>query len=211
MEPKEFYWPFSTFYSSITRFMKPGYYDIANRMAISNSVESILDLGGGDARLAIALSEMYPQLKKIVSADISENMTRHAQARICRAGLSPIISASRQDVHKLTFDDGEFNAVVSFGALHHWKQPGQALTEAYRVLKPGGTICIIDGYGRPSLSKINKAVKRFGGSIVTSIAYWCGSKDILHHHQISRIISGVSLPNIELIFDDLLATIRCTK
>jgi len=180
-------------------------------MKIPDSMESLLDLGGGDARLAIVLTEKFPRLKRIVSVDISEDMTRRAKFRISQAGLSSIISASRQDVHKLTFDDGEFDAVVSFGALHHWKRPDIALAEAYRVLKPGCTICVIDGYGRPSLSKIHKAVKSFGGSFAACIAYWCGSKDVLHQNQISRIISDACLPNIELTFDDFLATIRCTK
>ena len=211
MEPKEFHWPFSIVYSSLTRFMIPGYHDIATRMKIPDSMESLLDLGGGDARLAIVLAEKYPRLKRIVSADISEDMTRRAQYRISHAGLSSIISASRQDVHELTLDDGEFDAVVSFGALHHWKRPGLALAEAYRVLRPGCKMCIIDGYGRPSLSEIHKAVKRFGGSFAACIAYWCGSKDVLHQNQISRIISDARLPNIELTFDDFLATIRCTK
>ena len=211
MEPKEFHWPFSLIYSSITRFMKPAYYDIASRMKISETTESLLDMGGGDARLSIALAQMYPQLKRIVSVDISEDMTRRAQSRISHAGLSSIISASCQDVHKLTFNDSEFEAVVSFGALHHWKQSNIVFAEAYRVLKPGCKICVIDGYGRPSLSQIHKVVKHFGCSFASSIAYWCGSRDVLHRDQISHIVSDICLPEIKLSFDELLTTIQCIK
>lgn len=191
--------------------MKPAYYDLAYRMKVSQTAKSLLDIGGGDARLSIALAETYPQLKKIVSADISEDMTRRAQRRISQAGLSSIITASRQDAHGLTFDGGEFDTVVSFGALHHWKQPDAVFAEAYRVVKPGGKICIIDGYGRPSVKQIHSAVSRFGCSLVSSMLYWLGSKDVLHGDQIAHIVSGSRLPNTTLEFEELLATIECTK
>ena len=57
MEPREFHWPFSLFYSSLTRFMQAGYRDLAERMEISDQAASLLDLGGGDGRLAIVIAQ----------------------------------------------------------------------------------------------------------------------------------------------------------
>ena len=44
---------------------------------------------------------------------------------------------------KLPFDDEDFDSVVSVRTLHHLKAD-EALSEAYRVLKKGGMLCIVD-------------------------------------------------------------------
>ena len=207
MEPKEFHWPFSLVYSSLTRFLGPGYRDLASRMKIPDAARSALDLGGGDGRLAIALSDTYPQLKRIVTVDISEDMTRRAHRRIAQAGLSSTISAECRDMHALSYEAGRFDAVVSFGALHHSRQPDVFLAEAYRVLGSEGWLCLIDGYGRPPFRAIRRAVDRFGGSFVAAAIYWCGSKDCLPRDHIARVVSTASLPGIEATFDDILVTI----
>ena len=211
MEPKEFHWPFSCIYSSLTRFMGPGYRDLASRMAIPDSARNALDLGGGDGRLAITLAEMYPWLQQIVTSDISEDMARRACRRIFQAELNSRVSAACQDMHALPYSEGQFDAVVSFGALHHAKQPGVFLREAYRVLSPGGRFCLIDGYGRPTFGAIHQAVRRFGGSYVAAALYWCGSKDCLSRDKIAGVVSTASLPGIEATFDGILVTITGVK
>lgn len=211
MEPREFHWPFSLFYSSLTRFMEPGYRDLAGRMAIPDTARSALDLGGGDGRLAIAIAETYPWLQRIVTADISEDMTRRARRRIAQAGMTSTVSAERQDMHALPYSEARFDAVVSFGALHHARQPEVFLGEAYRVLSSAGRMCLIDGYGRPSFRAIRQAVSRFGASFVAAAVYWCGSKDCLSRDEIAGVVSGARLPGIEAAFDDILVTISGVK
>ena len=211
MEPKEFHWPFSVFYSSLTRFMEPGYRDLATRMEIQDAAESLLDLGGGDGRLAIAMARRYPNLRQIVSADISQDMTRRARKRIANCALSSTISAECSDMHALPYGDARFDAVVSFGALHHARRPQVVLAEAYRVLKPGGRMCLIDGHGRPSFETVRKAVRGFGGSFAAAMAYWCGSKDCLSRDAIASLVSNEGLPDVVVVFDELLATISGSK
>jgi SAM-dependent methyltransferase len=211
MEPKEFHWPFSLVYSSLTRFMGSGYRDLASRMTIPDTARSALDLGGGDGRLAIALAETYPQLKQIVTADISEDMTRRARRRITQAGLTSTISAECRDMHALPYEEGRFDAVVSFGVLHHARDPEVFLGEAFRVLGSPGRLCLIDGYGRPSFKTIRQAVGRFGGPFVAAVIYWCGSKDCLPRDEIACVVSTVSLPGIDVVFDDVLVTIGGVK
>ena len=46
------------------------------------------------------------------------------------------------DGHSLPFHDGTFDAVISEAVLEHVRAPNQVVAEIYRVLKPGGTICI---------------------------------------------------------------------
>jgi len=191
--------------------MEPGYRDLANRMQIPETAKSLLDLGGGDGRWAIAIARRNPNLRHIVSGDISQDMTARARRRISSANLSSALSAKCLDMHALPYSDGYFDAVVSFGALHHARSPQDMLLEAHRVLRPGGRMCVIDGYGRPSFASLRGAVRGFGGSFAAAIAYWCGSKDCLSRDAITNVVSNEDLPGTSVAFDGLLATISGRK
>ena len=191
--------------------MEAGYRDLAKRMKIQDAARSLLDLGGGDGRLAIAIARKYSNLRHIVSGDISQDMTKRAKRRVTYANLSSTISAECLDMHALPYSNAQFDAVVSFGALHHARCPHAMLLEAHRVLRPGGYMCVIDGYDRPSFATIRKAISDLGGSFATAIAYWCGSKDCLSRDAIVSLVSNEGLPGITVVFDGLLATISGTK
>ena len=48
------------------------------------------------------------------------------------------------DIEDVPLRDGEVDLSLLSQALHHARQPLQALKEAHRILKPGGQIVIID-------------------------------------------------------------------
>ena len=58
------------------------------------------------------------------------------------------------DVQHMPFPDGRFDVVVNLHALHHMGGPegvSRFLSECHRILKPGGTLAIIDFPGSPQI------------------------------------------------------------
>jgi len=48
------------------------------------------------------------------------------------------------DAHRLPFKDGSFSNLVLFDVLHHLERPRLFLTEASRVLAPGGRVVVVE-------------------------------------------------------------------
>jgi len=210
-EPKEFHWPHSAIYSYIASVMEPAYEHIARQTPLPQHIETLLDIGGGDGRLAVALARQYPNLLTIVTADISKDMAHRARKMAEKNGLGDRIHSEVNDVHNLSYEDGYFDAIVSFGSMHHWRDPVKAFRDLDRVLKPKGILVVIDGYDRPSFSSIRRAVSVFGGSIWTSIAYWIGSKDVLSYSEIAQIVNRSEIKYLSILCDEQVLAVGGTK
>ena len=90
----------------------------------------VLDLGGGTGLLAEWLGR-----EDIVCADFSAAMLRRARSR------GP--KAVQADVEMLPFRDERFRSVAAFTVLGILPgSPRRALSEAARVLAPGGTLAV---------------------------------------------------------------------
>ena len=140
MEPRESHWPFSALYGSITGLMEPAYADITRRIALSPETREILEIGGGDGRLAVTLANQYPFLSRIVTTDVSHDMVLRASQRAKLKRREHRIVTEVGNVHGLRYGDNHFDATVFFVSLHHRRDPIRGLREAFRILKSGGTL-----------------------------------------------------------------------
>jgi MPBQ/MSBQ methyltransferase len=58
--------------------------------------------------------------------------------------LQHLISPQTQgDAEDLPFETDTFDRYVSAGSIEYWPEPQRGICEAYRVIKPGGTACMI--------------------------------------------------------------------
>ena len=84
----------------------------------------VLDIGSGEGRLGDAL----PDDVRWVGVDASPSMLEQCERR-------PVVLA---DMRALPFRDGSFAEAAHLWCLYHLDRPVDAITEARRVLRPGG-------------------------------------------------------------------------
>ncbi|MFG3395507.1 MULTISPECIES: methyltransferase domain-containing protein [Streptomyces] len=104
----------------------------------------VLELGCGVGAQTGHLLRSSPGAR-IVAVDQSEESLE--QARIHVAGIAPEAQVEwhRADVFDLPFADAEFDHVFVCFVLEHLADPRRALAGLRRVLRPGGTITVIEG------------------------------------------------------------------
>jgi SAM-dependent methyltransferase len=94
--------------------------------------DRVLDVGGGSGAHASRIVRAIPV--SVVGLDISAEMVR---ARAEDALLTENVVG---DMEALPFPDSAFDAVMFIAALHHVPDGLSALREAWRVLRPGGSL-----------------------------------------------------------------------
>jgi ubiquinone/menaquinone biosynthesis C-methylase UbiE/DNA-binding transcriptional ArsR family regulator len=96
------------------------------------------DLGCGTGQVASALA---PFVARVIAVDRSGEMLQAARRRLREL---PNVDVKRGELEALPIADGELDAATLLLVLHHLSDPGAALSEAARVLKPGGRLLISD-------------------------------------------------------------------
>jgi ArsR family transcriptional regulator len=99
---------------------------------------AIGDLGCGTGHVASALA---PFVARVIAVDRSGEMLQAAKRRLRDL---PNVEVRRGALEALPIDDRELDAATLLLVLHHVPDPAAALSEAARVLKPGGRLLIAD-------------------------------------------------------------------
>ena len=95
---------------------------------------NVLDLGAGDGSIGrYILGELGPDAR-ITMVDLLPPT----------ADLPERASWIQGDANHLPFEDASFDAVLMKALLHHVDDPTGTLTEAFRVLKPNGTVIVVE-------------------------------------------------------------------
>lgn len=122
--------------------LTPHYEDLAGRMTrqvaaatldaagVRNGT-SVLDVASGPGYVAVAARQRGAQPTGI---DFSPDMVVASRA------AHPGIRFEQGDAEALPFEDASFDTVICAFGMLHFARPGQALAEAWRVLRPGGRI-----------------------------------------------------------------------
>ena len=103
----------------------------------------VLEVGCGAGAQTIILAQRSPKAH-FTSVDVSPVSLKTARASVQQHGLSNV-AFHLADVFRLPFEPNRFDHVFVCFVLEHLRQPLEALARLKAVLKPGGTITVIEG------------------------------------------------------------------
>lgn len=102
----------------------------------------VLDIAGGTGDLSRGWAKRVGKTGEVWLTDINSSMLTVGRDRLMNEGM--ILPVAVCDAEKLPFPDNYFDLVsVSFG-LRNMTHKDVALSEMYRVLKPGGTLLVLE-------------------------------------------------------------------
>jgi ubiquinone/menaquinone biosynthesis C-methylase UbiE len=163
LHPEAIPWPGAFFYSALSgsAIFQRHYQMVAGDILTYCREGRILDVGTGPGWLLVKLKDLSPALLP-TGLDASETMVSKARDHALSAGCGEGIHVVRGNVMDLPFHEHTYDAVVSTGSIHHWKEPLACLEEVYRVLRPGGYALMYDLVSDTPPAVLSRAKRAFG-------------------------------------------------
>lgn len=138
------------------------------------------DLGCGTGQMTAVIA---PHVSRVIAVDGSSDMLHAARTRL--EGVKNV-DLRRGDLEALPVADEELDVAIVALVLHHVADPGSALTEVARALRPNGRILIVD-----MLPHDRAEYQQQMGHV------WLGFPE----HQLRRLLTGAGFadPRIHLL------------
>ena len=106
--------------------------------------ERVLDLCTGTADLAIAARMTTPRAARVIGIDFAGAMLRVGREKLRRADMDEAVALVRGDASRIPLVDRSVDAVTIGFGIRNVENTAAACREMARVLKPGGTIAILE-------------------------------------------------------------------
>ena len=111
---------------------------LAGALALGYDGKVVADVGAGEGELTLRLAESAARVHAI---DASREMVKLLKEKT-RAFDNVVVK--KGDFESLPLYDGSCDVAIASQTLHHCPRPRKALGEAWRILKPGGRLILID-------------------------------------------------------------------
>lgn len=157
----------------------------------------IADLGAGEGTLTLLLAQRASQ---VIAVDISPRMVEFGTKLVQEHGLAHV-EFRLGEIEDVPIDDSSVDLAVLSQALHHAEEPQRAISEAARILRPGGRVMILDLLRHQFTQAHELYADRWLGFLESELY------DMLEQHGFTQIeVSIVDKENDAPNFQTLLAT-----
>jgi len=111
--------------------------------------DGILDVGCGTGGLALAMEQVVGPEGRVIGTDASAKMIAVAHSKALKNDIDVNFRVGL--IESISFEDASFDLVTNSLVIHHLPDDlkTRGLGEIYRVLKPGGSIFIMDMESTP--------------------------------------------------------------
>ena len=127
--------------------------------AAGDAPGKLLDIGTGTGQL---LALLAPRVERGLGVDASRAMLALARSRLSRPELAHC-AVRQADMYRLPLADGSFDTAVLQMVLHYAEDPAAAVTEAARVLRPGGRLLVVDLLHHSRTDLLDRLAHRWPG------------------------------------------------
>src|SRR3954447_9473305 len=100
----------------------------------------IADLGAGEGTISQLMAQ---RAKKVIAIDNSDKMVEFG-SQLARTHGIENMEYRLGELEEVPIESGTVDLAFLSQALHHARHPHRAIDEAYRILKPGGRIAVLD-------------------------------------------------------------------
>ena len=100
----------------------------------------IADLGAGEGTVSLMLAQ---RARQVIAVDNSEKMVEYGSDLATRKGVKNV-EYRLGDLEELPIASGEVELAIFHQSLHHAMHPKKAIEEAWRILRPGGHVVVLD-------------------------------------------------------------------
>ena len=100
----------------------------------------IADIGAGEGSFSLLLAQ---RAKHVIAIDNSEKMVEYGTQLARKQGVKNL-EYRLGDLEEIPIDTASVDVALLSQSLHHAIHPERAIAEAWRILKPGGRIAILD-------------------------------------------------------------------
>jgi SAM-dependent methyltransferase len=136
--------------------------------------ESVLDLGAGHARLALA----FPKMSSYLGVDYSTNLISIGRRRLSEAGLAGHARLEHADCSTWRGAKESFDIVCSLGMLCYFSDPETMIRSMAYHLRPGGTLFFDFRSSSPLLDPIRKLLWKLRPPTSGSAYVWSPARTV---------------------------------
>lgn len=134
-------------YDVMNRMMTFGIDTIWRRKAVDMvgkyKPRRVLDVATGTGDLAFLIDQRL-QPEQLMGIDLSEGMLAIAREKAEQKGVADRVSFAVEDCLSLSLPDDSYDAITVAYGVRNFENLKQGFAEMYRVLSPGGVLCVIE-------------------------------------------------------------------
>jgi ubiquinone/menaquinone biosynthesis C-methylase UbiE len=120
--------------------------------------ERVLELGPGPGAFTVRAAQRAGATGRLIAVDIQPRMIAQVERRVREAGLTHV-ETHVASAHHLPLDDKSVDRAFLITVLPEIPDPGRALAEVHRVLRPDGVLSVTEEFSDPDYLFLPETVR----------------------------------------------------